>query len=189
MSRARTRGPWARASDTHAVQLRRRAGWAGVLLWAGVPSVGQLAGVTSLLDHNIVRRLLDDGLDRWVLVTRRHHEPTGTGPHALLIAQSKRQENRTFEPRALASEARMCVLLHRPKAALDSLVDFAKHRLVRGGVQFAPLVHDSVLAVGGGCNRGAALAALRGRRGPSVAVAREPTVAGSRDHVVGVWRS
>ena len=94
-------------------------------------------------------------------MARHHHEPSGIGPYALVVARCERQERRTFERRTLASEGRACVLLPRPQAALDSLVDFAKHRLVRAGVEFSPLVHDSIVAARARCNRDGRPALLR----------------------------
>jgi hypothetical protein len=111
-----------------------------------VEGFGNLSGLISLLNDEVTRTGLDDGLDVGVLVAGNDDEPTGMGPDLLVLADAQLHELVATQDGALAPEADRGVLLPRPLTALDALVDVTHRGFVGGGAPLLLALHGRILS-------------------------------------------
>jgi hypothetical protein len=97
-----------------------------------------------LLHDQITGAALDDDLGTEALVPWDHNEPAGIRANLLVLADAQLEQLVAPEPGAFAAKADRRVLLAGPLAALDALVDLAKHRLV-GRVSLLKLIPHATI--------------------------------------------
>jgi len=74
------------------------------------------------------------------------HESAGVGPDRLVLAYGQLDQLITAQSGAFAAKADRAVLLPRPLATLDALVDVTDRRLIGGGAPLLLALHDWILS-------------------------------------------